>query len=60
MLIVGLVLIVAVFFALNPGYKPNFSSNKHSEAEELLKKRFVSGEIDEATYRKMLEILRSK
>jgi uncharacterized membrane protein len=38
----------------------SFGPARDSEAEELLKKRFVTGEIDETTYKTMLHTLRSK
>jgi uncharacterized membrane protein len=35
------------------------SRDKTSNAEEILKQRFVSGEIDEDTYNRMLKTIRS-
>lgn len=59
MLLFGLLLIAIVYFVVFPDRKIGPDSTKNTDAEELLKKRFVSGEIDEDTYRRMLHTLRS-
>lgn len=59
MLLFGLILIAIVYFVIWPDHKNGLNSTKNSEAEELLKTRFVSGEIDGDTYKKMLRTLRS-
>ena len=59
MLILLIIVIAAAFFFAR--HNPNssvFASNT-SGAEEALKKRFINGEIDEAAYKKMLEIIRN-
>ncbi len=61
MFILGLILIIAiVYYAAGPNHRMSFGPARDSEAEELLKKRFVTGEIDETTYKTMLHTLRSK
>lgn len=58
----GLILLVAVIAVVWLIFRPNHAGIPHirsSEAEETLKKRYVSGEIDEETYLKMLKTLRS-
>ncbi len=59
MLLFGLILIAIVYFAVFPDHKIGLDSAKSTDAEELLKKRFVGGEIDEDTYKRMLRTLRS-
>lgn len=60
MFLLGLIIIVAIiYFVASPNRHINLTSRKDTEAEDLLKKRFVSGEIDEEIYKKMLRTLRS-
>lgn len=60
MFLLAIIVIAAiVYFAARPGHRISFDSARNSDAEELLKKRFVGGEIDEETYQKMLRTLRS-
>lgn len=59
MLLFGLILIAIIYFVVWPDRKIGLNAAKNSETEELLKKRFVGGEIDEDTYKRMLRTLRS-
>lgn len=60
MFILGIVVIgVIVYFIIEPGRQHGFVPTESNDAEEILKKRFVSGEIDEETYKKMLRTLQS-
>lgn len=57
-LLLIVVVIAAVYFLAKPqGHR--FHQFQNDEAEETLKKRFVSGEIDEETYLRMLKTLRN-
>lgn len=49
----------AVYFITKSGRQHGFVATGSNDAEEILKKRFVSGEIDEETYKKMLRTLQS-
>ena len=60
MLLAILAIFAIVYFATKPEHRMGFCSARSTEAEEYLKKRFVTGEIDEDTYKKMLRVLRSK
>lgn len=58
MMILLVVLIIAVIY-FNTGGKSSQYFNKNSKnPEELLKERFVNGEIDEDTYLSMKETIR--
>ncbi|WP_207740811.1 SHOCT domain-containing protein [Alkalibacter mobilis] len=54
---IGLILIGVLIYFLATG--DNFSTvvKKNNNAEELLKERFVRGEIDEETYYRMKRVL---
>lgn len=52
-------LIAIIYLAARPNHHSCCGTSRSSEAEEILKKRFVAGEIDEETYKKMLLTLRS-
>ncbi len=39
--------------------KIDFDNNRQSDSEEVLKQRYVNGEIDDETYSKMLKTLRN-
>lgn len=58
-----LIFLVLIVFLIKPEYIRNFLANrepaeKASRAEEVLKKRYVKGEIDEEEYLRKLKILR--
>lgn len=60
MMLLGILIIVAiVYFVARPNHRISIDHMRSSDAEEILKKRFVAGEIDEETYKKMLRTLRS-
>ena len=60
MSILGIVVVAAVvYFIVRPSRQHGFVSTESNDAEAILKKRFVSGEIDEETYKKMLRTLQS-
>lgn len=54
-----LVIAAIVYFVVRPSQRISFESARSADAEELLKKRFAEGEIDEEKYKKMLRTLRS-
>jgi uncharacterized membrane protein len=47
-----------MFIAMSPNFSRSGGSEKSQSAEDLLKKRFVEDEIDEETYKRMLQTLR--
>ncbi len=57
-MIIGVGLIIAVVYLLfrKDGYSPMGSAS--GSAEEILRRRFVEGEIDEKEYREKREALR--
>ncbi|UOO37920.1 hypothetical protein IZU99_01230 [Oscillospiraceae bacterium CM] len=59
MLLFVLVIAAIVYFIVKPGCYHGYAPSDANDAEVILKKRFVSGEIDEETYKKMLQTLRS-
>lgn len=60
MYLLGIIIVAAlVYLIVKPGHQHGSDSAKSNDAEEILKKRFVSGEIDEETYKKMLRTLHS-
>lgn len=59
MLLLGLILAALVYFVFFADRKISRNSPQNLDSEELLKKRFITGEIDEETYRRMLYTLRS-
>jgi uncharacterized membrane protein len=60
MFLLGILIIIAVvYFAARPNHRISLDAPRYTDAEEILKKRFVNGEIDEETYKKMLQTLRS-
>ncbi len=59
MLVAVLLFIAFVYFVILPDHKTSLTATKSQDAEELLKVRFVRGEIDEDTYQSMLRTLRS-
>ncbi|MFT8391714.1 MAG: SHOCT domain-containing protein [Sporolactobacillus sp.] len=59
MLILIVLLLIGGYYFLHQKGSIKFSQAKTSNAEEILKQRFVSGEIDEDTYNRMLKTIRS-
>ncbi|WP_010631953.1 SHOCT domain-containing protein [Sporolactobacillus vineae] len=59
MLILIILLLLVGYYFLRQKGSNSFSQTKTSNAEEILKQRFVSGEIDEDTYNRMLKTIRS-
>ena len=54
MMIIGLVLIgVIIYYFVKNGEFEKTKSRSGKMAEDILKERYVNGEIDEATYTKM-------
>lgn len=59
MMIIGLLAIgFLVYYLMDGKNKVNFTGGGRSHAEEILERRFVTGEIDEKTYLQMKETLR--
>ena len=55
LLLIGL---IAYIFWNNPGYsRLTARSHANDDAVELLKRRYINGEIDEETYRKIKRII---
>ena len=55
--IVGVIVLV-IRLASNAGHRTNSGPPPVESAEELLRRRFAAGEIDEDEYRRRLEVLR--
>ncbi|SMC35906.1 hypothetical protein [Papillibacter cinnamivorans] len=61
MLLIPLGVILAIlYFANRPGRSYSYAYATCSDAEETLRRRFVSGEIDEETYRRLRITIKSK
>ena len=59
MMIIGLLAIgFLVYYLIEGKNKFNYAGNGRSNADEILKQRFVNGEIDEKTYLQMKEALK--
>ncbi len=54
LLLIGLVL---YFVLVKPGKREGFATKSAEDPEEVLKKRFVNGEITEEEYKNMLKIV---
>lgn len=59
MFLAVILLLVGGYYLLRHSGNPEFQRSKTADAEEILKRRFVAGEIDEATYERMLKTIRS-
>lgn len=60
MFIIGIAVIAAiVYLIVSPGRQRGIVLTGPNEAEQILRKRYVSGEIDDETYKKMLRTLQS-
>lgn len=57
MMILLVVIIIAVIYYSSKGRSIEYSKGKYKNPEEILKERFVNGEIDESTYLQMKLIL---
>lgn len=57
MIVLPLLVLVVVYFLIT-GDKNKLFTQKEDEAENLLKERFVNGEIDEETYKRMKSVLK--
>lgn len=58
MIIMFILIVGLMYFAMSPNFSRSGGSEKSQTAEDLLKKRFVEDEIDEETYKRMLQTLR--
>lgn len=59
MMILGfLAICFLVYYLIEGKNKYYFTGSKKSDAEEILKLRFVNGEIDETTYLQMQETIK--
>ena len=59
MMVLGLLAIgFLVYYLMDGKSKVNFTGSKKSDAEEILKLRFVNGELDEKTYLQMQETIK--
>lgn len=56
MMLVPILLVVLVYYLLTSD-KKSISIKGESTAESILKERYVNGEIDEETYRKMRSVI---
>lgn len=54
-----LIIIVILYFAFKNKGVWNKEDQKNDESLDLLKQKYINGEIDEDQYKKMLEVLRS-
>ncbi|MDK2935037.1 MAG: hypothetical protein AB7D16_05610 [Eubacteriaceae bacterium] len=54
-----LIIIVILYFAFKNKGVWNKEDQKNDESLDLLKQKYINGEIDEDKYKKMLEVLRS-
>ncbi|GEB78109.1 MULTISPECIES: SHOCT domain-containing protein [Sporolactobacillus] len=59
MLLIIILLVFGGYYLFRQTSRNGLSRDKTSNAEEILKQRFVSGEIDEDTYNRMLKTIRS-
>lgn len=57
MMLVPILLIVLVYYLLTSD-KKSISINSQDNAESILKERYVNGEIDEETFRKMRSVIK--
>jgi len=57
MMLLPILLIVVLYFVVT-GDQKNFFTSKVDESERLLKERFVNGEIDEETFKRMKSVLK--
>lgn len=55
-MLIGVVVVAAVIYYLSRN--EGFSSSRSDSAEEILKRRFVQGEIDEREFREKRDALR--
>ncbi len=58
MILVWLIIGYGIYYILKNNEMINIKSNKGDKSEELLKQRYVSGEIDEETYIKMMKVIK--
>ena len=58
MIFFGILLIMALFYMIRGHEKPNMANRQGTPAEDILKMRYVNGEIDEATFEKMKKTMR--
>jgi len=54
-----LIVVAVVVYYRNENPNSTCCRSKDNDAELLLKRRFINGEIDEDTYNKMIRIIRS-
>jgi len=53
MILYWILIIVALFYIIDSNKMSNSTKNQETVAEEVLKMRYVQGEINEETYKKM-------
>lgn len=58
MIILVLLIGFAVYFMVTNHPNHDFRSKTDSDAVEILKSRYVNGEVDDETYKKMLVLIR--
>lgn len=58
MLIVGILAIVAGYYLFKNHNSIDFGKKNEADAQEILKKKYVNGEINEETYLKMKQVIR--
>ena len=57
MMLVPILLVMLVYYLLTSD-KKRISINSQDNAESILKERYVNGEIDEETFRKMRSVIK--
>lgn len=58
MFLIVILLLVGGYYLFRQTGSGKFNQAKTSDAEEILKRRYVAGEIDEDTYNRMLQTIR--
>lgn len=57
MIFLWIILIIVVFYILGDHEKHNNKQNQETSAEDVLKMRYVKGEINDETFEKMKKII---
>ncbi|MBV1756699.1 MAG: hypothetical protein KMY55_02535 [Dethiosulfatibacter sp.] len=58
MLIIPILIVFGVYYVYKNNDGKIFEKNNSSQAEETLKLRYINGEIDDATYLKMISLIK--
>lgn len=57
MLFIWLIIGICIYYFIKNNELTNIKNSKATNAEELLKHRYVNGEIDEENYKKMIKVI---